>query len=103
MSGRRSRNKGARRERGVTAALQDASFAAKKISGMYKTGPDITVALLGIDRDIEVKARAAGFKRLRDWLIDRYALVVIADREEPLVVLRLRDAIQIAKAAEGGR
>ena len=103
MSGRRSRDKGGRRERGVTTALQDAGFAAEKISGMYKTGADISLPLLGIDRDVEVKSRASGFERIRAWLADRYALVVIVDREEPLVVLRLRDAIEVAKAAERRR
>jgi hypothetical protein len=101
--GKHSRDKGGRRERSVTSALQDAGFAAEKISGMYKAGPDISLPLLGIDRDIEVKSRASGFERIRAWLADRYALVVIVDREEPIVVLRLRDAIQVAKAAERRR
>ena len=103
MSGRRSRDKGGRRERGVTAKLQDAGFAAEKISGMYKTGADISLPLLGVDRDIEVKSRASGFERIRAWLADRYALVVIVDREEPLVCLRLRDAIEVARVAERRR
>jgi hypothetical protein len=100
MSGKRSRDKGGRRERAVTTALQNAGFAAEKISGMYLSGADISLPLLGIDRDIEVKSRASGFERIRAWLADRYALVVIVDREEPLVCLRLRDAIEVAKAAE---
>jgi hypothetical protein len=87
----------------VRRQLQDAGFAAEKISGMYKPGADISVPLLGIDRDIEVKSRASGFAQLRKWLVDRYALVVIADREQPLVVLRLRDAIEVAKAAESNK
>jgi hypothetical protein len=98
--GKRSRDKGGRRERGVTAALQDAGFAAEKISGMYKAGADISMPLLGRDRNVEVKSRAAGFKQIRDWLVDRYALVTWVDREEPLVCLRLRDAVEIARVAE---
>jgi hypothetical protein len=70
---------------------------------MYKTGADISLPLLGIDRDVEVKSRASGFERIRAWLADRYALVVIVDREEPLVCLRLRDAFEIARVAERGR
>ena len=103
MSGRRSRDKGGRRERSVTAALQDAGFAAEKISGMYKTGADISLPLLGIDRAVEVKGRASGLKKIREWMIDRFAVVVWVDREQPIVVLRLADALEIARAAERGR
>jgi hypothetical protein len=103
MSGRRSRDKGGRRERQLARYLQDASFAAEKVSAMYKAGADLTMPLLGIDRDIEVKSRASGFERIRAWLADRYALVVIVDREEPIVVLRLRDAIEVARVAQRGR
>jgi Holliday junction resolvase len=103
MSGRRSRNKGARRERAVVHLLQNRGFAAEKVSGMYKVGADISMPLLGTDRDIEVKSRATGFKQIRKWLIDRYAVVLWFDREEPIVCLRLRDAVAVAKAAERGK
>jgi hypothetical protein len=94
VSGRRSRDKGGRRERQLARYLQDASFAAEKVSAMYKAGADLTMPLLGIDRDIEL------FKQLRDWLIDRFAVVVWVDRQEPIVCLRLRDAGEIARVAE---
>ena len=98
--GKRSRDKGARRERQLQRYLQDDGFAAEKVSGMYKVGPDLTMPLLGVDRDIELKSRDTGFKQIRDWLVDRYAVVVWVDREEPLVCLRLRDAVEIARVAE---
>jgi Holliday junction resolvase len=101
--GKKSRDKGSRVERSVIHLLQDNGLAAEKISGMYRPGADISVPVLGIDRDIEVKSRAAGFSRLYSWLEDRYALVVKADRQEPLVIIRLRDAAQVAKIAERGR
>jgi Holliday junction resolvase len=100
MSGRRSRDKGARRERQLQRCLQDDGFAAEKVSGMYKAGPDLTMPLLGVDRHIELKSRDAGFKQIRDWLVDRYAVVVWVDRQEPIVCLRLRDAVEIARVAE---
>jgi hypothetical protein len=100
MSGRRSRNKGARAERAIVALLQTARFAAEKIAGMYKPGSDISVALLGIDRRVEVKARARGFREIYKWLDGADFLVVRADRSEPLVVLPLRLAIEIATVAE---
>jgi hypothetical protein len=48
---------------------------------------------------VEVKARAAGFRELYCWLNERDVLVVKADRQEPLVVLRLSLAAEIAKVA----
>jgi hypothetical protein len=70
---------------------------------MYRHGADISVPVLGVDRDVEVKSRAIGFSRLYSWLEDRYALIVKADRQEPLVIIRLRDAAEIAKTAERAR
>jgi hypothetical protein len=60
------------------------------------------VPLLGVDRIIEVKARRDGFREFYSWLDRRDVLVVRADRREPLVVLPLRLAVEIAKRAEGG-
>ena len=40
MSGRKSRDKGNRAERAIVKFLQAQGFAAEKISGMYKPGPD---------------------------------------------------------------
>ena len=94
MSGRRSRDKGARTERAIVRLLQ--GLGAVKISGMYKPGADISMPLLGLERAVEVKCRAAGFRKLYDWLNDRDVLIVKADRQEPLVVLRMSLAAEIA-------
>jgi Holliday junction resolvase len=97
MSGRRSRDKGARTERAIVRLLQGKGLAATKVSGMYKPGTDISMPLLGSDRAIEVKCRAAGFRQLYDWLDKRDILIVKSDRQEPLVVVRLSLAVEIAK------
>ena len=99
MSGRRSRDKGARAEREIVRLLQGQGIGAEKISGMYKPGADLRVPLLGVDRAVEVKCRAAGFRQLYDWLDGRDVLIVKADRREPLVVVRLSLAAVIAKVA----
>jgi Holliday junction resolvase len=99
MSGRRSRDKGSRAERAIARLLQAQGIAATKISGMYKSGADISMPLLGTDRAVEVKCRAAGFAQLYDWLSERDILIVKADRQEPLVVLRMSLAAEIAKRA----
>jgi hypothetical protein len=107
MSGRRSRDKGARGERQLVHLLQTAGFAAERVPLSGAAGGrycgDLSVPLLGVDRTVEAKTRASGFRELYRWLTDRDLLVVRADRREPLVVLPLRFAIEIAKAAERGR
>jgi Holliday junction resolvase len=100
MSGRRSRRKGARTERSIVNALQAKSIAAVRVplsgaAGRF-TG-DIVLPLMGGDLCVEVKARADGFRELYCWLHQRDVLIVKADRQEPLVVVRLSLAPEIAK------
>jgi hypothetical protein len=97
MSGRRSRDEGARTERAVARLQQGQDIAVTKIRGMYKPGVDIYMPLLAVDRAVEVKCRAAGPRQLYDWLDQRDVLIVKADRQEPLVVLRMSLAAEIAK------
>ena len=52
---------------------------------------------MGRDLCVEVKARADGFRELYSWLNERDVLIVKADRQEPLVVVRLSLAAEIAK------
>jgi hypothetical protein len=102
MSGRRSRDKGARAERAIVRLLQGQGIRARKVSAMYKRGEDLRVIVGDIDRSVEVKCRAAGFRQLYDWLKQRDLLIVKADRQEPLVVLRMSLAAEIAKSAGRG-
>jgi Holliday junction resolvase len=103
MSGRRSRNKGNRAERAIVKLLQDRGFAAERVplsgsaGGSYVS--DITVPVLNIDRTVEVKCRANGFRELYRWLVDRDILIVKADRAEPLVILPLKLAAVVAAKA----
>ena len=60
-----------------------------------------SVPLLGVDRRVEVKCRGVGFRRLCDWLESNDFLIVRADRREPLVVIPLGLAAEIAAVAEG--
>jgi Holliday junction resolvase len=102
--GRASRQKGNRLERALVHALQDAGFGAERVplsgAARGRFGGDLSVPLLGIDRRVEVKARANGFRRLYDWLGDHDFLIVRADRSEPLVIVRLKFATEIAAIAE---
>jgi len=64
MSGRRSRDKGARTERAVVRLLQGQGVPAKKISRAWCVDADLYVPILGVDRGVEVKCRFAGFSQL---------------------------------------
>jgi Holliday junction resolvase len=101
MSGRRSRNKGARVERGIVRSLQAEGFAATRVPLSGAAGGrfagDVVMPLMGRDLCLEVKARADGFRELYSWLDGRDVLIVKADRQEPLVVVRLSLAAEIAK------
>ena len=91
MSGRRSRDKGARTERAIARLLQ-----------AQGPGADICAPLLGTDLAVEVKCRSAGLAQLYDWLNERDILIVKADRREPLVVLRMSLAADIATPGHDG-
>jgi hypothetical protein len=105
--GRRSRDKGNRAERAIVKYLQDRGFAAERVPLSGAAGGsylgDITIPVIGRDLCAEVKARADGFATLYSWLERRDILIVRRDRSEPLVVLPLSLAAEIASAAERGK
>ncbi|MEI8153557.1 MAG: hypothetical protein WCG92_18490 [Hyphomicrobiales bacterium] len=102
--GRRSRAKGNRTERRVVVALQAAGLAAVRVPLSGAAGGrfsgDVVMPLMGRDLCLEVKARADGFRELYGWLDERDALIVKADRQEALVVVRLSLATEVAAAAD---
>ena len=98
-SGARSRDKGNRVERMIALMLTANGFAAAKISRAYRPGHDIVPSLNGRDLCVEVKARADGFRDLYNWLVGCDILIVKSDYQEPLVILRLSLATDIAKKA----
>src|SRR5262249_3399022 len=102
--GRKSRQKGDRLERAIVRVLQERGFGAERVPLSGSAGGsycgDISVPLLGRDLTVECKARKDGFRELYAWLDGRDALIVRADRKEPLVVVPMRLAVEIAAAAE---
>ena len=106
--GRASRQKGDRHERNLVRLLQIAGIAAERtpLSGAARGrfgGYDLSVPLLSRDMRVEAKHHARAFQRLYRWLDNVDFLIVKADRSEPLVVVPLRLAIEIAKATERGQ
>jgi hypothetical protein len=100
MSGRRSRSKGVRIERGIVNAPEAYGLAAVRVplSGAVggRFAGDIILPPMGRDLCVEVKVRADGFRELSCWLNERN-MIVKADRQEPLVVLRMSLAAEAAK------
>lgn len=95
----RSKQKGDRFEREVVNAMQDAGLAALRIplsGAMNGFKGDITCPVQGEDWRVECKVRQTGFAFLYDNLADNKALIVKADRSEPLVVLRASDFYRLA-------
>ena len=103
---RKPSDKGNRTERGIVAAMQAVGCAAVRVplscfAGGRFSG-DVLMPLMGRDLCLEVKARADGFRELYGWLDERDVLIVKADRQEALVVVRLSLATEVAAAAEAG-
>ena len=103
--GKASREKGNRAERAIVRYLQDRGFAAERVPLSGAAGGsylgDLTMPIIGINRVVEVKVRAKGFRQLYDWLTDRDILIVRADRAEPLVIVPLKFAAEVAAKAGG--
>jgi hypothetical protein len=97
---RHSREKGRRTELAIVRLLQDRGIAAEKVSRAGYGGPDLIMPVLGQNRAAEVKCRAEGFRELYGWIADRDVLIVKADHQEPLVVIRLSFAAEVVIAAE---
>ena len=98
MSGRRSADKSTCIERASARVVQGQRVAAANIGRMYKPVAERSMSFLSSDTTIEVKRRATGFAQLYDWLNDRDVPIGKADRQEPLEVLRMSLAAEIAKA-----
>jgi hypothetical protein len=102
--GRASRDKGNRTERAIVRLLQDRGFAADVCRfRALPCGRFGGVPLLGLDRRVEVKCRGDGFRELYRWLDSADFLSVKCDRGEPLAMVALELAAEIAAMSERGR
>jgi hypothetical protein len=103
--GKFSKDKGARVERYLVNRFQEMGISAKRVplSGAMADYPgDIVLPWIGREADIEAKARADGFKELYKWIKPRKGLIVKANRQEPLVIVRINDFAELLNFANMG-
>lgn len=99
--GRRERAKGVRRERQLVRRLRAAGLRARRVPLSGAAGGERCDVLVEKPMlRIELKSRASGWQRIRRWLNGADALVLWADRCEPVVVMRLSTFEKLAKPEE---
>lgn len=102
--GKFSRDKGGRGERLVVAKMNEHGFDAQRVplsgAALGRFAGDIVVTVCRENWRGEVKLRAKGFGQIYGWLGRHQFLVVKADRQDPLVVMRLSDAARIGAIAQ---
>lgn len=101
VNGKAMRAKGDRFEREVVAACLTAGVEAQRVplsgaAGGLFSG-DVQIEMAGRRRKLECKVRARAWLDLYGWLVGNFALVIKRDREEPLVVMRLSDFLDLTK------
>ncbi len=69
---------------------------ANAAGGEHQRVPDFALA----GRRFSIKARERGVDALYRWLDNRFGVVVAADHNEPLVVIRLRDFLRTCRFRE---
>jgi hypothetical protein len=96
LSGKKSRDKGARRELEFSKLIEGTKVP---LSGAM--GGEFSNDVKGLGLSFEVKARATGFKTLYDWVLDERekpdALALKVDRKPWLVVMTLDKFMELMK------
>lgn len=96
--GKSQRDKGNRFELQIVKRFNDAGVPAKRVplSGATWLKGDVLIG----NEIAECKKRGNGFKQLYSWIDEARYLIVAADRQEPLVVVRIDDFIRMLRESE---
>ncbi len=88
--------KGARIEREIKALFEQAGFQVVRSAGSH-TDTDLYIynKEIGISLEVQVKARKS--LQVYAWLSSADALVLKADRKEPLIVMPLKTFLEVVK------
>jgi len=99
MAGLRSHRKGYRFEHAVEALARAHGHDCRRVP-LSGSAPHWAGDLLLDGQIFEAKTRARGFRTLHRWLNGRFGLVLGADRQPALVVLRLEDYLTLGRRPE---
>jgi hypothetical protein len=97
---KKSRDKGLRNEQQLVNFCREAGLAAWRIPLSGAAGGEFSGDIRIAGRVYEAKVRASGLKTLYGWLGNNYGLLLRADRQEQLVVLRLKDYAELLAAVD---
>jgi hypothetical protein len=98
--GKKSRDKGYRLEHELVLKLNEMGFNAERVPLSGGAGGSFTGDLIINGKKAEVKGRATGFKEIYKWLEPVDFLFIRADRQEWLVVMRVKDLDVIKELLE---
>ena len=117
MSGRRSRDKGARVERNMVAKLEEIGIRAQRVPlsgsvGGAKPTDDMAEQFRDdllcklefwlFRAEVKARAKADGWSQVKSWLGNSDMLLLVEDRKEPLVVLPWHSFDQIVSMVTPG-
>jgi hypothetical protein len=85
------------RSRPTSKSARPSSRPGASSGAVGRFAGDIVQPLKGRDLCVEANSRAEGFRELYTWLEERDVLIVKAVRREPLIIVRLPVAVEIAE------
>ncbi len=99
--GKSQRDKGARVEREIVNRLREKGIEAERVplSGAMHGSYSGDVMICGERAEVKARKDGAGFALLYRWLGDNTYLICKTDRQEPLVVMEMK---QLEKLLTGG-
>lgn len=101
--GKFSRDKGSRVERKIVNSLREAGIDASRVplsgaaGGYYAGDVDIRLGNRKIRGEVKARKNGSGFKTIAGWMEDADLLFCVANNKEPLVVIPIKEFIEILK------
>ena len=90
----KSKQKGDRFERTVLIIAEEMGLKGYR-NRMSRAMPGESWDLCIAGKRLECKKRKAGFKKISEWIEGNDGVIIGADREKPLVVIRLEDFLKL--------
>lgn len=116
--GKSQRDKGARVERNMIELLKDLGISSQRTAGsgaLYGHGqalPDVALTLRDdlqcwyngwrFTAEVKARAKADGWKTIKDWMGASDTLLLVEDRKKPLVVLSWESFTRLTSMIKNG-